>query len=356
DQNLDPHKRETVLAQVSVTGASQSITIRLTETGANTGVFVGYVLTASSSSAANACTLVLKPNQQLELHYTDAYDSSDISKAQALVDPYNVVFDSVTGQPINGATITLVDATTGAAAAVEGRDGVSKFPSTVTSGKSVTDSSGATYSAAKGAFLLPVVAAGQYKVQVTPPPGYHYASAVSISSLQHLSGAPYVLGPASFDKTFTLSKTTTVGYDIPLDPVSTSLFVQKTASVSTASVGDMIQFNLVAQNTSTTLAAQDVYLLDTLPQGFRYVKGSARLGTVKIADPVITPDGQQLKFTIGAIDQASQVQLSYVVAVSAATPLGTAINSVQGFGAGNTASNVATAQVEIQNELMQDVN
>ncbi|HET7396410.1 MAG TPA: OmpA family protein [Gammaproteobacteria bacterium] len=314
------------------------------------------MLTASSTSAANACALVLKPNQQLKLHYTDAYDSSDTSKARALVDPYNVVFDSVTGQPVNGATITLVDATTGAPATVKGRDGVSKFPSTVTSGKSVTDSSGASYSAAKGAFLLPDVAAGNYKIQVTPPPGYHYASAVSISALQQLSGAPYVLGPASFDKTFTLSKSASVGYDIPLDPVSTSLFVQKTASVSTASVGDMIQFNLVAQNTSTTLAAQDVYLLDTLPQGFRYVKGSARLGTVKLADPVISPDGQQLKFTIGAIDKSSQVQLSYVVEVSAATPLGTAINSVQGFGAGNAASNIATAQVEIQNELMQNVN
>ncbi|MGH8371878.1 MAG: OmpA family protein [Gammaproteobacteria bacterium] len=356
DQNLDPTKRETVLAQVSVTGASQSVTVRLTETGINTGVFAGYVLTASGSSAANACTLVLKPNQQLELHYTDAHDSSDTSKAQALVDPYNVVFDSATGQPINGATITLVDATTGVPATVKGRDGVSRFPSSVTSGRSVTDSSGATYSAASGAFLLPDVAAGNYKVEVTPPAGYHYASAVSIATLQQLAGAPYVLGPASFAKSFTLSKARAIGYDIPLDPVSTSLFVQKTASVTTASVGDMIQFNLVVQNTSTTLAAQGVYLLDTLPQGFRYVKGSARLGTVKLPDPVISSDAQQLKFTVGTLDKSSQVQLSYVVEVSAATPLGTAINSVQGFGAGNAASNVATAQVEIQNELMQDVN
>ncbi|HET7675896.1 MAG TPA: OmpA family protein, partial [Gammaproteobacteria bacterium] len=42
--------------------------------------------------------------------------------------------------------------------------------------------------------------------------------------------------------------------------------------------------------------------------------------------------------------------------VSAATPLGTVVNRAQAFGAGNAESNTATAQVQIQNELMQDVN
>lgn len=356
DQNLDPTRRETVQVSVSVAGTSELATVRLTETGTNTGVFTGYVLTTATASSASACTLLLKPNQQLQLNYTDVYDPGDTSQAQAIVDQYDVVFDSTTGQPINGAQITLVQATTGTRATVMGRDGVSSYPSTVTSGQAVTDSSGEKYAAAQGGFVEPEVSSGTYQLQVTPPPGYRFASSVTIAALQQLPNAPYVLGPASFGKAFSVSKTGPIGYDIPLDPVSTNLFVQKTASVATASVGDVVRFTVLTQNTNGTLAAQGVYLVDTLPQGFRYVRGSARLGGVKMNDPVISPDGQQLKFDIGTLDRASQVQVTYVVEVSAATPLGTAINSVQGFGDGNAASNVATAQVDIQSDLMQNVN
>jgi uncharacterized repeat protein (TIGR01451 family) len=356
DQNINPSVRETILTKVSVSGTSESVTVRLTETGTNTGTFTGYVLTSTVTSQPGSCSLALKPNQQLELHYTDATDASDSSSAQALVSPYNVVFDSTSGARINGASITLVDADTGAAAHVVGRDGISNYPSTVTSGQNVTDSSGASYSASTGAFLLPQVAPGRYRLQVVPPAGYRYASSASIASLQHLSGAPYTLGPASFDQPFALASTQPVGYDIPLDPVSTSLFVQKTASAITAAVGDMIQFTVSVQNADKALAARDVHLVDTLPQGFRYVNGSARVGTAKIADPAIAANGQQLQFTLGSVDKSSQLQLTYVVEVTAATPLGTAINRAQGLADGGATSNVATAQVEIQNELMQDVN
>lgn len=355
DQNLNPLARETILATVAVAGSSQSVTVRLTENGPDSGVFTGYV--PSSSDAGTACALSLQPNQHLELHYTDIADASDTAAAQALVSPYNVVFDSTTGARINGAKITLVDADTGVAVAhVTGRDGVSSFPSSVTSGQSVTDSSGATYSASAGAFLLPQVPAGRYRLQVVPPAGYRYASTATQAALQQLAGAPYVLGPASFEQTFTLASTQPIGFDIPLDPISSSLFVQKTASVNVAAVGDMIQFTVAVENSDKVGVAQAVRLVDTLPQGFRYVKGSARIGTGKAADPQIATNGQQLQFDLGNIDKSSQLQLTYVTEVTAATPLGASINRAQGLADGGTASNIATAQVEIRNELMQDVN
>ncbi|MEO8999385.1 MAG: hypothetical protein ABI227_10195 [Rhodanobacter sp.] len=356
DQNLNPLVRETILAKVSVAGTSQSLTVRLTENGPNSGVFTGYV-PSSSAAAANTCALSLQPGQHLELNYTDITDASDTSSAQALVSPYNVVFDSTTGARINGAKITLVDADTGLPVAhVIGRDGVSSFPASVTSGQSVTDSSGATYSASTGAFLLPQVVAGRYRLQVVPPTGYHYASTATQATLQQLTGAPYMLGPASFDQTFTLASALPVGFDIPLDPISSSLFVQKTASMNIAAVGDMIQFTVSVQNSDKAGVAGDVRLVDTLPQGFRYVQGSARVGKLKTADPQISANGQQLQFSLGSIDKSSQLQLTYVTEVTAATPLGASINRAQGLAASGTASNIATAQVQIQNELMQDVN
>jgi uncharacterized repeat protein (TIGR01451 family) len=356
DQNVNTAVRETVLAKVSVSGSSQAVTVRLTETGPDTGTFTGYALTAQAGAATHACTLTLSANQQLQLSYTDSLDPSDTSIAHALVDPYNVVFDSLTGAPIDNARIALVDADSGAAAAVTGRDGISSFPSTVTSGQDVTDSSGAAYNATAGSFLLPQVAAGHYRLQVTPPPGYRYASTVQTTALQALPGAPYTLGPASFGKAFTLDTSQPVGFDIPLDRVSTGLFVQKTASATNAAVGDMLQFTVSVENTDKALTAQGVYVVDTLPQGFRYVHGSARLGGTRTADPTIATDAQQLRFAIGTLAPSAQAQLTYVVEVTAATPLGTAVNRAQGFGEGDAASNVAVAQVQIRSELMQDAN
>jgi uncharacterized repeat protein (TIGR01451 family) len=356
DQNINANLRENVLANVSVSGSNQAVTVRLTETGTDTGIFTGYALTAKAGAATHACTLALGANQQLQLSYTDILDPSDTSIAHAQVDPYNVVFDSITGKPIDNARIALVDADSGAAAQVTGRDGISSFPSTVTSGQDATDSSGAAYSATAGSFLLPQVAPGHYRLQVTPPPGYRYASTVQTAALQALPGAPYALGPASFGKAFVLDKSQPVGFDIPLDPVSTGLFVQKTASATSAAVGDMLQFTVTVENTDKSLTAQGVYVLDTLPQGFRYVHGSARLGSARAADPTIAADAQQLRFDIGVLAPSTQAQLTYVVEVAAATPLGTAVNRAQGFGEGGATSNIATAQVQIQNELMQDVN
>lgn len=356
DQNINPLVRETILANVSVAGTSQLLTVRLTENGPNSGIFTGYVLSSSAAADSN-CALSLQPNQHLELNYTDSADASDTSSAQALVSPYNVVFDSATGARINGAKITLVDADTGIAVAhVTGRDGVSSFPSSVTSGQSVTDSSGASYSASTGGFLLPQVVAGRYRLQVVPPAGYRFASSAAQAALQQLAGAPYTLAPASFGQPFTLASTLPIGFDIPLDPISGSLFVQKTASVNLAAVGDMIQFTVLVENSDKVGVAHDVRLVDDLPQGFRYVKGSARIGTAKAADPQISVNGQQLQFTLDSIDRSARVQLTYVTEVTAATPLGASINRAQGLAAGGTASNIAAAQVEIQNELMQDVN
>lgn len=364
DQNLDPNKRETIQATVGVRGGTQQARVQLSETGPDTGVFTGYVLTTSHAGQAGACVLPIKSDQRLQLEYTDPADPSDHSQADALVSPYNIAFDASTGKSVNGARITLINAQTGQPAAVIGRDGVSRFPSSVVSGQDVHDSSGADYPAAAGAYLLPRVKPGSYRFKVQPPTGYRFASSVSQQQLQKLSGAPFTLGPASFGKTFTLSKAQPIGFDIPLDPVSTHLFVQKTASAAVASVGDMLQYTVTVENTDDQLAAADVHLQDTLPQGLRYVPHSARVIHAKTAgasdrtviDPSVASDGRHMDFVLGGLTASGQVQITYVVRVSAATPAGTATNVAQGFAAGGGASNRASAQVQIRNQLMQDAN
>ncbi len=354
DQNIDTTVRDTVLVTVSVPSLHESVTLRLTETGVNTGVFVGYVPTSTSN--AGGCSLQVGPNTTVQVNYTDVSDSSDKSAATALVDPFDVVFDSTSGKRLDGAKLTLVDAGTGKPVTVLGKDGVSTYPSTVTSGSTVTDSSGEKYDMPAGGYLFPVVKPGNYRVEVTAPAGYHGFSIVKPASLQTLSGAPYVLPAVSFGGNTGQAKTGVLRFDMPLDPVSTKLLLQKTVSSPTAAIGDVIQFTLNLQNTSTTLAAEGVSILDLMPQGFRYVKGSARLGSAVLADPVMSPTGQQLTFSVGTVPASATLVLTYAVELSAATPLTTVANDAQAFENGIEVSNLATAEVEVQSDLLQNVN
>lgn len=354
DQNIDPTVRDTVLVTVSVPALHESVTLKLTETGVNTGVFVGYVPTATSN--AGGCSLQVGANTTVDVGYTDPQDSSDVSAATALVQPFDVVFDSASGKRLDGAKLTLVDASTGTPVAVLGKDGVSSYPSTVTSGSTVTDSSGETYVMPAGGFLFPVVKPGNYRVVVVPPAGYHAPSLAKATSLQALAGAPYVLPYVSFGGNTNQATTGVLQFDMPVDPVSTQLLLQKTVSSPTAAIGDVIQFSLNLQNASATLAAEGVSILDLMPQGFRYMKGSARLGSAVLADPAISANGQQLSFNVGTVASSSVVTLTYAVELTAATPLTTVVNNAQAFENGIQASNLATAQVEVQSEFLQNVN
>ena len=355
DQNVDPAVRDSVVVTVSVPSTHQSVVLQLTETGVDTGVFAGYVPTSATSSGG--CVLQAAAKSQVQVNYVDSADSSDTSVADALVDPYNVVFDSTSGKRLDGAKLTLVDATTGKPVRVLGKDGVSTYPSTVVSGSTVTDSEGVKYKAPKGGFLFPYVKPGDYRLEVEPPSGYHAPSLVKVNALEKLFGSPYTLPSGSFGKVITHRKSGIVQLDVPVDPVSGQLLMQKSVSSATASIGDVVEFTLMVQNTSSTLAAEGVSIADLMPQGFRYMKGSARIGNNQVLpDPAISANGQQLTFAIGHIDKSGTVSVTYAVEITASTPLTTVVNTAYALEGGRTVSNQATASVQVQSDFLQNVN
>ena len=81
------------------------------------------------------CALQVERNAELDATYVDPTDRRDAAQADALVDPFGLVFDSQTGAPINGARVRLIDAATGLAATVFGDDGVSRYPSEMVTGQ-----------------------------------------------------------------------------------------------------------------------------------------------------------------------------------------------------------------------------
>jgi len=351
DRNRDGSVIETVDVRVAARATGDSEVLRLSETGPNTGVFVGYVPTSASTAAAD-CALQVERNAELDATYVDPTDATDAARADALVDPYGLVFDSQTGEPIDGARVRLVDNNTGLAAAVFGDDGVSRYPSEMVTGQQVTDQGGTQYTMPAGVFRFPLVAPGSYRLEVFPPGSHAFPSQRTIADLQTLPNAPYRLQPGSYGLPFITTAAPAVAVDLPLDSNGDSLVLRKSAGQQMATTGDFVQYTISLQNNSTTGAFTAVQIVDHLPAGARYRPGSMRLGGVRIADPVVSSNGASLTYTHPRIEAGTSIELRYVLEFTVAMRgAKDAINTAQAFAPGNVRSNEARVLIRMNEEL-----
>jgi uncharacterized repeat protein (TIGR01451 family) len=353
DQNLDPTRAETVLITIGNDVTGDLEVVRLTETGPDTGAFIGYInSTANNVSQSFGGTLAITVKSRINATYTDIFDSNDTAVCAAVVDPFGVFFNSTTGKPVDGVAVTLLDTATGKSALVFGDDGVSSFPATIISGGVASDSSGKHYTFSPGAFRYPFVVPGTYRFQVTPPSGYAGPSTVADATLQKLPGAPFSLVTGSRMEPFSLNPGPAIQIDIPLDPTSAALWLQKNAGKDSVAVGDFLSYQLELQNQVSGLTARGVSVTDELPPGFRYRHNSTKRNGVDAPDPTISSDGRTLTFLLGDLPPKSGATLRYVVEISVGTLLGTATNRASAHGSDGTTSNQATAAVQVRSDFM----
>ena len=351
DQDTNPLALDTISIMVRTLAGGEFENLVLTETGPDTGVFVGYVQSqqgeAPSSAAINNGTLNTYSNAQISATYQDGINGNTPITAVALIDPFGVLFDTTTGAPVDGVRVTLFDVNTGQPAIVFGADGVSLYPSTVITGGSVTDASGLVYNFAPGAYQFPFAATGTYRFEVIPPTGFSFPSAVPNTTLQTLPGAPYELVVGSRGENFPLVDGPPLRIDIPLNSANGSLQITKSAGKATVAIGDYVPYTLSLRNPNL-LPVNGVQIADRLPLGFRYQAGTARLNDAVLADPAIAADGRTLTFSIGTITTGTTANVKYVVNVMAGAQTGPAVNSAQTVG---VASNTARATVLVREDL-----
>lgn len=349
-QNGNPNVIETVTVEITCDDIDV-ITIRLFESGPNTGEFFAYVPTTPDVTPRNDNVLSTPNQASLTATYIDVFDETEVSIDTALVDPFGFLFDSLTGERIDGATVTIVDARSGAPAPVFGIDGFSEYPSTVVTGSVVTDESGLQYPLDAGGFLFPLMFPGEYRLLIEPPDGYTFPSTATEAEIAALPNGPFEIIEGSFGAFFTVEATGPLNFDVPLDP-SGDLVVTKQAGIATASVGDYVGYTISIQNRDDVAAR--IRIEDQVPAGFRYQPGTSRLSGSRIADPEILSDGETLIFdTRQALGPGESVNLTYVLAVGAGTPLGEAVNrAVAVDGTGLAISNAAEAAISIQEDLL----
>lgn len=357
NDNRDPDTRETLNIDVD-TGRIKT-KLPLLETGPDTGVFAGGVPAASDKSdpALAPCNLNLKRGDRLTLSFTEN-DFSLASTASILVDPAGYVFDSATGELVDGATVTLLDAA-GNPAEVYGDDGDTRYPSTVVTGQPVTDAAGRVYAAVKGRYRFPLAAPGQYQIRVVPPAPYTAPSVADrnqVAQLKDPAGDPFILVEASYGGFLTLAGMDPIFADIPVDkptalndvPAGQTLLLTKIASVREASPGDYVQYRLSVQNRGTR-AATNLVMTDVLPTGLRYQRRS----THGADEPQVASDGRTLTFAMPTLAEGASAEIRYTVSIAPGAPQGEALNRASIRG-GNAFSNEAAASVRLKPLLFSD--
>lgn len=360
DQNLDPNVAETVLVTVSDPKTGDSEAVKLTESGTNSGIFIGYILTtsAAATSTNNSGILHVSEANPINARYVDIVDGTDSSADAALVDPFGIVFDTRTGKPVDGATIELLNAD-GTAAAVFGDNGLATntYPSSIISGSTATDRELNTYSFPPGGYRFPFVNPGNYILKITPPTGYISPSVVPINIIQALPGAPFtILEPGSRGEIFTVPAGPAIRVDIPLDPKIGSFWLSKRAGKNLVSAGEYLGYELNLENKDTEGTVFSPVLIDKLPHGFRYQKGSALVNGTTVPDPAVSSDGVTMTFTLADIPAATSVSIRYTAAIGAGAQTGAAINTAVATAANSVRSNVAKATVQVQEPFMKSRN
>lgn len=353
DHNINSAVKDTLDVTLT-TNSGDTETLRLTETDVNSGVFAGYIVLKAQAATAHNGTLDIGSNTEITARYTDSVDTSDTTTATAIVDPYGKIIDSATGAPLDGYTIEMINTDTGQPATVYGDDGVSLYPATVISGGSVTDASLKTYTFGPGEYRFPFAPVGNYRLKVTPPAGaaYHWPSTKQPDSLlTNLPGGPYAITLGSRGETFPLLAGPPLHIDIPVDPLNSQLWIQRSANAATAAPGDFIQFKVEVENV-TNFAIGNVMLADELPHGFRLEKGSVTINGISASDPAIDTDGTTLNFNLGNIAASTKYTIEYVAAVGAVhRGLVTSRSHATG-NSGAATSNTAELNTTITEELM----
>lgn len=345
------------------TRAGDREAITVFETGENTGRFVGAFETrrARFENVQGDCLVSLGASDEISVSLLQSGSESPSGvvlgaltfETTAIAE----VFDSQNGAPVSGARVTLVDAETGEPAQVFAPDGVSNWPSTVTSGQSITLASGESYALSGGEYWFPRVDNGRYRLIVEPPDPFIAPSEASPGQLELLTGpdgSPLTISEASFGEAFVVSGEALPTIDIPVDRPDTSLRVTKSVSRRLAQAGDALVFTVEVTNTDTQISRRGVTLEEVSVPQLRLRKNTVRIDGEDASD-ALTPsaDGTGLSLRLGDLEPGTTRRVVYAMTVRVNATPGD-IESISRATAASGAQAQASAALRVERSAVTD--
>lgn len=357
--NLDPDAVDIFEIEIRTQNGDRE-TITVTESGVNSGEFMGVINTIATPPAPVQadCVLSVTPGDDLILNISDPISGVllGIIEDDVLIDPFGLVFDSADGTPVSGARVTLIDNATGQPAQVFGNDGVSDFPSTIISGGTVTDSGGTVYNFNDGFYRFPFARPGDYRVVVDPPAPFTWTSertAQELAPLRRPDGDPFIIVDGSFGGTLTLQTPEPVRIDIPVDQPGAPLVLEKTVSAAVAIPGDVLQYRITVRNRDLQRPTGAVTIEDDLPIALRLRADTIRYnGDVIAAD--IAPDGGRFAVTVPALAGGESGLLTYLTEIRPDAQPGDVVNQAIAGDTLGADSNIAEAFTRIARDTISD--
>ena len=285
------------------------------------------------------------------------------------LDPAGVVYDSLTRQPIPGATVRI----TGPA----GFDPSTQLVGSTAAQTQVTGADGLYQFLLQNHFP-----SGTYTLSVTSPSGYLPAPSTALPACNGIANVGLIPNPALVQANNTapgqsvtpqLNPAGCVGFvaggarttqyyfnfnityggsapilnnHIPLDPILVGgLVVTKTTQMENVSVGGLVPYTITVTNTQK-VPLNGVDLHDQMPPGFKYRNGSAMRNGIG-APPLVT--GRALDWTGQTFAPSEKKTFTVVLAVGTGVGEGEYINQAWAENGlnGGVMSNIAAATVRI---------
>ncbi|RYX96494.1 MAG: DUF11 domain-containing protein [Comamonadaceae bacterium] len=322
------------------------------------------------STGTNSSTAAVSPNQSVPVQgFIDnitLYVGDNVQEQNLPLDPSGIVYDSVSRQPIPGATVKLV--------------GPAGFnPAIHLLGGSDTQVT-PVFGLYQYLFINvnnpdPALRPpnGVYTLQITPPAGYTlptppgyaiqggvaapsgtYNVPAGVNNIQPQSTPPAQGNGTQyyFQLAFNFPGSGEVfNNHIPLDPLASgAILVNKTGNKTVAEIGDSVQYTIRMRNT-TNQPISSVSLEDLLPAGFRYILETTRLNGATVTNP-LGGVGRALTFNIGTIAAGATSEITYFVRLGVGSQQGDGINRATAVFPGATGtpvrSNTALFKVNVQ--------
>ena len=331
--NIDAAAADTLELRLSVPNGDRE-TLTAIEDRPDSGVFYATIRTTPFPPAPVAadCRLSVQDGERIDISGFVAGQATPFltGAVDALADPFGTVFDSLDGAPVDGARVTIIDIATGLPAEVFSFDGVTPYPSTVTSGGSAEDASGLTIDFGPGEYRFPLLPFGSYRLRVEPPSPYEWpseADAEQLASLTDAAGLPYDISSASYGAPFTIDSVLPVQVDVPVDAPGGEAVISKRADRELAEPGDTVFYTVAIGNRGGARATRPLVLADQAATGLRFRPETLLIDGSAPGD-ALSPltDGSGFTLALGSIAAGAQREVTYAFTVREDAPVGHAMN------------------------------